>query len=212
MPNQCQRICCLSLLVLFVFLSPSVSSTPAPPLTRPSTFAWNSSVDQANPRRIQCVAQDSWISPDHSTLNDCGDAVDRLYLTDYGQFIDRYFQFVAADTPPRSRFPYTARTPRRYTIGTCTVAVVMLTDFPSSQLLPGRPPAPYPERDMATFEKVWDAAVRILEVCVIGHSHGGYELVGRGDGIGVFIWTTGSETDRAVRAGPVGGIRNVDGI
>jgi hypothetical protein len=201
MPNQCQRICYLSLLVLFVFLSPSVSSTPASPLTRPLTFVWNSSVDRPNPLRIHCVGEDSWISPDHSTLNDCGEAVDRLYLTDYGRSLGRNFQFVAANTPPHPRFPHTASTPRRYTIGTCTVAVVMLTDFPSSQPFPGKPPAPYPQWDIASFQKVWAAAVRILRACVMGHTYGGYEIIGRDDGIGVFIWSTGSETDRAVGAG-----------
>lgn len=201
MPLERQRSCCLSILVLFVFLFPSVSGTPASPITPPLPLVWNSTVVEPNPLRIHCVGEKAWIGLDPSALDNCGDAVDRLYLTDYGRYMSRNFQFLATNTPPDPRFPHTARTPRRYTIGTCTVAVIMLRDYPLSQPMPGKPPGPYPQFDISTFRKIWESASRILTACALDHRYGGYEIIGRDDGMGIFMWKTGSETDRAVGPG-----------
>lgn len=190
------------LVVLPTLFSPLTSGAPASSLIHPLTFPSNSSIYTQNPIRIHCVGSESWIVPRFSGVHDCADAVDRLYLTDYGRFSTRNFEFLAADTTPASRHLTTQFTPRRYTIGSCTVAVVMLADFPVSQPFPGQPPGPHPARDISNYEKVWEAAGRISAACVTAEQFGGWEAVGRDGGIGVFIWSRGSEIDRAVGRSP----------
>lgn len=197
MPNKCQNVHCFSFLLL-IFLFQVASSTPAFAHTPPLTLFRNSSDYQPNPFRTHCIGYSSWVLPEPGSLDDCGEAVDHLYLTDYGRFLGRNFQFLATNAAPSPRLSTTASTPRRYTIGRCTVAVVMLTDFPSSQPLPGKPLGPYPPRDIASFRNVWGAALRILRACVEGQKFAGWEVIGRDEGIGVFIWSRGSEIDRAV--------------
>ncbi len=201
MPLEFPTIHCFCLVVLFVFLFPLASSTPLSPLTLPLTLISNSSINQPNPIRTHCVADSSWTTPKYESRNDCEDAVNRLYLTDYGRFSARRFQFLAAHATVPGRPQDTVRTPRRYTIASCTIAIVMLTDFPSSQPFPGKPPGPYPSRAATSYEKVWQAAVRIIRGCVMLEGFAGWEVVGKDEGIGVFVWSKGSETDIAVGGG-----------
>ena len=61
------------------------------------------------------------------------------------------------------------RTPKRYTIGTCTFAVAMLEriDWP----LPDGPEKDYAETDVASFQEIYESLRRIMVTVIIKFSH-----------------------------------------
>ena len=202
MPHGRSTLDYFSLLIPLAFLCPLTSSIPATSAIRPLVFVSNSSLYQPNIIRTHCLASPSWTLPHYDTVHDCVDAIDRLYFTDSGRYKSRPFEFVAANTAPSSRSLDVQYTPRRYTIGSCTIAVVMLVDFPTSEPLPGEPPGRHPPRDVATFEQVWESARRIYVGCIHTENSAGWEVIGRDEQTGVFIWSSGSEVDRAVGGNP----------
>ena len=187
----------LFLLVPVALLFPFSSGSPASPPLQSLPFLLNATLHGPNPTRTHCLEDDTWMLPKLDG-EECVNAVERLYYTDVLRHEKRQFEFLAANTSPSSRILASAYTPRRYTIGRCTVAVVMLVDFPDSQLLPGQPPGPHPPRAKTSFEQLWGAAGRIVLACIRPEGFAGWEVVGRQNAIGVFVWSTGSEIDRAV--------------
>lgn len=91
------------------------------------------------------------------------------------------------------------KTPRKYTFGTCTLAIVMVSDFPNPDSLPGGlkkgPPA-----DTGTYYNIWALAEDLVDQCVKNEGEVGWQATGARNGIGVFIWATGSQEDILIEA------------
>ena len=57
-----------------------------------------------------------------------------------------------------------AVTPRKYDVGSCVLAVVML-DFYSPEALPDRGVGPFWQNDVAAWGEVWEGFHRVIEDC-----------------------------------------------
>ena len=147
------------LVALLIVLAPLVASAPASLPSQPFGFISNSSLSTEVVFHTHCVNDLPWIFPKF-TVKDCEDVVDLQLREDSAKF-HREFQFVSPFTTPFVRPRPPCFVPRRYTVGTCTLVIAMIQDFPDSQPFPRGPPGPHPGRDKSTFEHVRDAAVRI---------------------------------------------------
>ncbi|KAL8653371.1 MAG: hypothetical protein Q9226_003874 [Calogaya cf. arnoldii] len=94
-------------------------------------------------------------------------------------------------------------TPRVYSAGTCTIAVVMLAGLPPNFLPPGAILKVWPPIDIETLDELRNAAANIVRTCVYiggGFPKAGWVPKGRLNGsIGVLLYETGSLMDRIVR-------------
>ncbi len=92
----------------------------------------------------------------------------------------------------------------------------MLWDFPDQPPLPplpGDPKGPFQRADVLSFQDVFDALRRVSLRC-FGDAGDlarglGWEAVGKGFSVGVFMMATGSEVERNIRIGvePSGAVR-----
>ena len=73
----------------------------------------------------------------------------------------------------------------------------MVKDIP----LPAQLPGGYrtgPETDAASYATLNRAAVDLADKCVLGDGKAGWLVAGQNEGVGLFIWSTGSEEDQEV--------------
>lgn len=89
------------------------------------------------------------------------------------------------------------QTPRKYTFGTCTLGIVMLRDFPTPETLPSKYKTG-PPGEASTYHNLNKVAVDLVEKCVAWKESAGYRVTGLHDGIGVFVWATGSDLDKEI--------------
>lgn len=87
------------------------------------------------------------------------------------EFLQRGFSPMDPEIPPQ-------RTPRKYTVGTCTLTVMLLNWWgPGSLPNPIRPSLPVIHTDTSTYAKIW-AAAKGLEVACPDRGSGGWCVVG----------------------------------
>ena len=91
------------------------------------------------------------------------------------------------------------------TTGTCTIAIVIVSDFPDPSALPGGfrtgPPT-----DTATYLGVNKIVENVVDRCVVSKGQAGWQPTGQYDGIGVFVWSTNSEQDKEIEDDRAGGV------
>lgn len=150
---------------------------------------------------FECTTSIDWVGDGYNN-EDCRATVQRLYTVEVTKHHDTEFEFLLPGAMPYTSNPV-MQTPRRYSVGKCTLAIVMLETFPHGSL-PGQDPFSrhdYTDTDLASFQDLWLAADHI-ELCCLEFQHTpGWALVGERDSIGVFIWTTNSAEDREVPQG-----------
>lgn len=81
--------------------------------------------------------------------------------------------------------------------GTCTLAIIIVGDFPIPDMLPGGYRTG-PPTDLTTYLNLNRVAANLVEQCVFGRSEAGWQPTGQHDGIGVFVWSTNSEEDKEI--------------
>lgn len=161
------------------------------------------SLPPSNAPRTHCTSSETWIRPPFSIF-ECLEAVDRLYYQRVAHHADSPFQFLSPDqTSPHYPHLPVASTPQKFTVASCTVAIVMLRSF-APGALPGQPTPPggheYSPWEVGRYSEVWEATKRIVLGCVRPQEQGGWEAVGEGGNLGVFVWSTGSVIDRGIHA------------
>ena len=72
----------------------------------------------------------------------------------------------------------------------------MLHDFQPATLPGGF--ATGPPTDITTYHNLNKIAASLVDGCVVAKGQAGWRRTGKYDGIGVFVWSTGSEQDRAI--------------
>lgn len=153
------------------------------------------------PPHFECTASVDWRG-DGFNREDCRAAVQRLYNVEVTKHGSKEFEFLLPGAIPYTSNPV-MQTPRRYSVGKCTLAIVMLEFFPHGSL-PGQDPfSPhiYADTDVASFQDLWLAA-DFIEICCLQSQHTpGWALVGEHESLGVFVWTTNSAEDREVPKG-----------
>ena len=179
--------------IFFVLMTNRLIVTAIPP-SFPSALA----VDSPGPH---CAKAPEWSTSDFSA-NDCIAAADRFIYTDLARHGFTRYEFHTKASRPSTRFPDMVA-PRRYTIGTCTVIIAMLSsvpDEPPFPPLPGDPSGPFQNNDIFSFREVFDALRRIGVACEETKSRG-WEAVGQDRSAGVFLMATRSELSRNIPLG-----------
>ena len=163
----------------------------------------NSSVDAVI---VHCTGSSVWLTPDFSKA-DCMEATERFEFSDYAMYTSQRLEFSNRGTRRTTRYSQ-MNTPRRYTIGTCTIVIALLWDFPDQPPfppLPGQilPAGPFEKNVVTSFENLFDSAKRIVTNCY-GKPQApvGWEALGRGGNIGIFVMASESMLARNI---PVGG-------
>lgn len=140
-----------------------------------------------------CVRTVDWLAPQFDG-DDCAEAISRFLHTDFDMYGFRRFEFLDVSTPQRTRSTV-MRTPRRYTIATCSIGIGILSDFP--EVLPGESTHQLQKSDVASFQEIMESLRRIAVVCLT-EGRAGWEAVGKDRSLGVFIWATGSHMDETL--------------
>ena len=156
--------------------------------TRNLTYYW----------QPHCTDSIDWFGTSYLE-EDCVDAIARLQHTDYIDYGQRTFEFLA----PGARAVYglpAFQTPKRYTARSCTVVIAMLATF-APGLIPDEPPRlPYGLSDITSFATIWSAARAVDHLCIGVHGRLGWVMAGRvNHGIGVFVWATKSAMNRLLQ-------------
>ena len=153
-------------------------------------------------RALYCTSQSSWLTPTF-TESDCREADTRFILTDYTRYKTRLFEFLDFSSTKTSRFERML-TPRRYTIGTCTIVIAMLWSFPDQPPLPplpGEPKGPFAQSEVVSFDTLLESVQQVFVECSKTPVPLGWLAAGRQRNIGVFFIATGSEVERNIPIG-----------
>lgn len=108
---------------------------------------------------VQCTAAKTWVA-DGFYRSDCLGIIDYIYNSEAQERESQEYEFTSLGATPKTDLPK-IMTPRKYEHLTCVVIVAMLDQF-RPQELPGDDfRERYKETDVAMFEGVWSAAVRV---------------------------------------------------
>ena len=171
---------------LWLFLALSVAAIPTSySLMRP---------DENHP---MCTRDYDWTGAMYDP-NDCLSAVERLEKTDLKFFKSTELEFLAPGATRRSSLP-TIRTPRKYTVGSCTLVIAMLSTLPAWSL-PGQRQRrqPYAPSDTSKFSYLRSVSSWVDETCLEGALMLGWCATGENYDIGVFIWGTASTMNKEI--------------
>ena len=114
--------------------------------------------------------------PEYQCVNDQSWSADRFYpwaclaAFEHAKSVEASvlrtkFEFLPNNAPPQTRYPR-MDTPRRYNVGGCTVAIVLL-DFFGPDDLPGQPPGRRRyDRSVTTFNTIFQAGQFVKEGCI----------------------------------------------
>lgn len=167
----------------------SIAVRPTIPTTDQGIYRPPSAANEAT----VCIRTMDWLAPGLDG-DDCSEAMMRFLHTDRDKYGQRRFEFLDVNTPQRTRSPM-MRTPRRYTIGTCTVAVGILSDF--TELLPEEASRRLQKSDVASFQEIMEGLRRLAVTCLTD-GKAGWDAVGKDQSLGVFVWATDSHMDQTL--------------
>ena len=130
--------------------------------------------------------------------NDCLRAVERLEDTDLKFFKSIELEFLAPGATRTSSLP-TIRTPRKYTVDSCTLVIAMLSTLPPLSL-PGqtRRRQPYAPSDTSRFSYIRSISSWVDRTCIEKSEKLGWCATGENYDIGVFLWSTASIMDKKI--------------
>ncbi|KAI4256628.1 MAG: hypothetical protein LQ352_002018 [Teloschistes flavicans] len=122
--------------------------------------------------------------------------MNKFYRLDVARHGARDFEFVGTSGIYKTKLPK-MRTPRRYTVGSCTLVIAMLGVFPQMDL-PDPPSTPVRLSDVSTFYDLHQAALRVHSTCVQWIHQAGYLDIGAVNSMGSFLMATDSYEERIV--------------
>lgn len=138
---------------------------------------------------------------------DCFRAIQLFHQQESQKVQTQRFEFISSGARGRTGLlPIT--TPRRYSVGTCTITLALLASIPRPLLPPGtQSRRHFPTSDVATFEELVAAAQGIYKECITVDGRlrpngplAGWHTKGHVEGVlGVFMWQTGSRMDVTMR-------------
>ena len=166
--------------LLWLFLTLSVAAIPT-----------SYSLIRSGDDRPMCTNDYDWTGARYDP-NDCLSAVERLEKTDLKFFKSIELEFLAPGATRRSSLP-TIRTPRKYTVGSCTLVIAMLSTLPPWSL-PGerKRRQPYAPSDKSRFSYLRSVSSWVDGTCLEGEHMLGWCATGENFDIGVFLWSTAS--------------------
>ena len=126
-----------------------------------------------------CTSSIAWTGDaglDPNLLRDCGMASNTFWNAEVGRHGVSEFEFLNNETASAHRNP-NQRTPRRYTYGTCTIALTTKPDIPEPYW-PGVPLSPLPATDTASYDVIYMSLLAVIAECLHDHSQVGWALAG----------------------------------
>ena len=173
----------------FLFLISTIQAHPR--------FRNLSAADEDHP---MCTDSPDWTAGVFSS-NDCLDALYKLEDTDYKIYRSRNFEFLAPGANRRTSLD-AVRLPLRYTAGSCTLLITMLSGLPEHSL-PGqmRDRGEYGKTDRSKFSYLWSVAAWVDGNCIAMNSMMGWCATGGNFDIGVFFASTKSKFNKEVDSG-----------
>lgn len=196
-----------SLSGIFLLLLPAVKIS-ASTISVNESVATNSlnenSTTNILPTNYQCVNEATWFGTSGFSkqfYDDCQRAWDVMDLADFLRYKkDIWLEFLSTNAKPSLSQLEHLQTPRRYTYGTCTWAIVSLRDVPSGKL-PNAPPGFYPTSDVATFDQFFDSALFGVDSRCLKRGTVGYAILGLKHSLVVLVTGTRSVFDRSLPRG-----------
>ncbi|MCJ1458051.1 hypothetical protein MMC28_008421 [Mycoblastus sanguinarius] len=166
------------------------------------------------PPQAHCNASTTWLGASTITdqfIDECVEAEDNLWKTELEPHSYSEFEFAPAGVTPVQKDLPTKRTPRRYTVGACTLAIINFNELPAP-FWEGAIKKPLPPTDVADFWDIRVSLAKVYETCLYGRSKGvgvaiavsewfSMAKVGQKNSIGVFLFGTGSPIDAAIPEG-----------
>ena len=109
--------------------------------------------------RYQCVNDERW-STTYFHPRDCNSAIQSLFENEVQLWGRITFEFLASATTPTTRAQW-QRTPRRYSAGTCTLAIALQQDLQGVFALER-----YVDRDFGDYWDFWKQAKTLRQDCL----------------------------------------------
>ncbi|KAL8661981.1 MAG: hypothetical protein Q9202_005107 [Teloschistes flavicans] len=185
----------IHILLIHIISAHPATSDPASGLTLPTRPPWSG-----------CVDQQTW-QQTHIDLTHCLEALELFRQTEFQKVQTQNFEFISPGARGRTGL-LPISTPRRYTVGTCTITVALLGSIPRPLLPAGtHSRSRFPPTDVATFEELRAAGRGIYDECITdagmlkpSGSSAGWQTKGHVSGaLGVFMWQTGSRMDKTIK-------------
>ena len=131
----------------------------------------------------------------------CAFALETMQESDVTHYTDTRIEFLAPGTSSTQSTAISLATPRKYSLGTCTIAVVLIdTVFPAGQIPKNLLPVDHWSREISTFARLEAAAKLVLQECVGLRHQFGVMVDGENEhALGVFVWRTGSWLDETFK-------------
>ncbi|KAL8826604.1 MAG: hypothetical protein Q9191_003699 [Dirinaria sp. TL-2023a] len=138
-------------------------------------------IQTSNATQLKAPADGCSDSPDWLGLklvkDDCVGTVNKLYNIEVLEHGRKRYEFLGIGAEAEFKLPK-MKTPRRYTVGACTLVLAMMDIFKPGEL-PNQPKGPFYETDIATYSDLHFAALNVELHCVVLRHGGGYGAVGR---------------------------------
>lgn len=196
LPTYTQLLATVGLVLFQTAHATPPGFSPQPPISNTTTR-----------NRIEtCTFQPNWV-PNIVRYEDCVVALEIFRIAEATKSGTQRFEFVARNAPQTTTL-LPLQTPRKYRHMTCTVAVAMLSTFPTSYIPPHEKRQVFRPTDVATLNELQAAARNVVMDCVRNPRVRSRPTVGwtpQGQvlnlGIAVAIWETGSLIDRLITRG-----------
>ncbi|KAI4087014.1 MAG: hypothetical protein LQ339_008969 [Xanthoria mediterranea] len=153
----------------------------------------------ANPEAtdLHCVHTPQWWD---RRAFDIGDCFGTFYMMQYNEGVDPYAPVVRKEFQTRSASSNlppgeAVLTPRKYVVGTCTLAILMRVEARPGDL-PGEDDRSTITNDVSSFRTLGYVASKIYDKCGKPLKSPGWATVGEGGGMAIAFWGTGSSIDK----------------
>ena len=137
----------------------------------------------------QCTESQTWLAKGFHP-HDCTSVIDRIYENEVLRGQDEQFEFTSPGSKTRKTRLAKIGTPRKYVTGSCVVTVAMMDQFRPRELPGSDFSKRYEETDIATFQSVWEAALKVYFDCG-RFRKGGWFATGKSLDVLVTGWSFG---------------------
>ncbi|MCJ1459529.1 hypothetical protein MMC28_009908, partial [Mycoblastus sanguinarius] len=144
---------------------PSLATSLPPPA---SPLAANISALSSNVGPY-CTSASTWtggLSLPAVFFKDCIKANNLLFDIEVFTHENANYEFLNAQTSASYRLPL-MRTPRRYTFGMCTIAIVNINDIPAGYL-PQVPAQTFPQTEVSSYTLIYETLIEVRAACLRG--------------------------------------------
>ncbi|KAL8825441.1 MAG: hypothetical protein Q9170_007788 [Blastenia crenularia] len=169
--------------------SPVIVSATVKALPNPLIVPW------ANVNYV-CTRTDSWLTTEWAPI-DCAGAIQNFHDIEVAPKGETVYEFIQAGAAQRHPNYYGQSTPRQYTYGNCTMAILNMNDTKLGNMVPNKATnfLGYDSDDFSSYEDIWNAAKNLYRICSVSYGVPGWLPIGFNHSTGVFLYATNSTLD-----------------